>query len=84
MTKVEEWTKADTGVGATIAIGSQGEKGKRALLVKAAIITPKPIKPEVQESPTSIDKHAAHSKNTSPPRIKSIVNIPPPREHRLL
>lgn len=36
MTKVEEWTRADTGVGAAIAIGSQGEKGNWALLVIAA------------------------------------------------
>jgi len=33
---VEEWTNADTGVGAAIAIGSHGEKGNWALLVMAA------------------------------------------------
>jgi hypothetical protein len=27
VTKVEEWTKEDTGVGAAIAAGSQAEKG---------------------------------------------------------
>lgn len=27
VTRVEEWTKADTGVGAAIAAGSQAEKG---------------------------------------------------------
>lgn len=33
---MEEWTSAETGVGAAIAIGSQGEKGNWALLVMAA------------------------------------------------
>ena len=33
---MEEWTKADTGVGAAIAAGSQAEKGIWALLVKLA------------------------------------------------
>lgn len=36
VTKVEEWTKADTGVGAAIAAGSQLENGACALLVIAA------------------------------------------------
>jgi len=35
VTKVEEWTRADTGVGAAIAAGSQEEKGIWALLVQA-------------------------------------------------
>jgi hypothetical protein len=30
---VEEWTKAEIGVGAAIAMGNQGENGYRALLV---------------------------------------------------
>jgi hypothetical protein len=33
VTKVEEWTKAEIGVGAAIAKGNQGEKGYKALLV---------------------------------------------------
>lgn len=33
VTKVEECTKAEIGVGAAIAIGNQGEKGYKALLV---------------------------------------------------
>jgi len=37
VTKVEEWTKAETGVGAAIAAGNQDEKGIWALLVIAAI-----------------------------------------------
>lgn len=38
VTKVEEWTRAETGVGAAIAAGSQAEKGIWALLVIAATI----------------------------------------------
>lgn len=37
MTKVEEWTREEIGVGAAIAAGSQGENGKRADLVDSAI-----------------------------------------------
>lgn len=40
VTKVEEWTRAETGVGAAIAAGSQAENGIWALLV----IAPKIIK----------------------------------------
>lgn len=36
MTKVDEWTRADTGVGAAIAAGNQAEKGICADLVMAA------------------------------------------------
>ena len=36
MTKVEEWTKADTGVWAAMAAGSQALNGIWALLVHAA------------------------------------------------
>ena len=35
VTKVEEWTRADTGVGAAIAAGNQDEKGTCALFVIA-------------------------------------------------
>jgi hypothetical protein len=50
VTKVEEWTKAETGVGAAIAKGSQEEKGYWALLVKA----PNIIKQQTQKVPPSI------------------------------
>jgi hypothetical protein len=33
---VEEWTREEIGVGAAIAAGSQGEKGKRADFVERA------------------------------------------------
>jgi len=35
VTRVEEWTSAETGVGAAIAAGNQAEKGIWALLVQA-------------------------------------------------
>lgn len=38
VTKVEEWTKAEMGVGAAMAIGNQAEKGNWALFEQAAII----------------------------------------------
>ena len=41
VTKVEEWTREETGVGAAIAIGSQEEKGIWALLVMKDIIKKK-------------------------------------------
>jgi hypothetical protein len=37
VTKVEEWTRAETGVGAAIALGNQVEKGICALLVKVVV-----------------------------------------------
>jgi hypothetical protein len=44
VTKVEECTRADTGVGAAIAAGNQAENGIWALLVIAAKTTNPPIK----------------------------------------
>lgn len=41
VTRVKEWTKADTGVGAAIAAGSQALNGIYALLVMRAAITKK-------------------------------------------
>lgn len=43
VTRVDEWTSADTGVGAAIAAGSHLEKGICALLVIAASIIDKTI-----------------------------------------
>lgn len=52
VTRVEECTKDETGVGADMAAGSQGEKGNCALLVKEAEasntkrgLNPKEIRP---------------------------------------
>lgn len=39
VTKVDEWTKAEIGVGADMAIGSQAENGNWALFVHLAIIS---------------------------------------------
>jgi hypothetical protein len=39
VTSVDEWTNADTGVGAAIAAGSQEEKGIWALFVQADTIS---------------------------------------------
>ena len=38
VTRVEEWTKAETGVGAAMAAGNHAEKGIWALLVQAEVI----------------------------------------------
>lgn len=46
VTRVEEWTKAETGVGAAMAAGSQEEKGIWALFVMAATIIEKIISVE--------------------------------------
>ena len=44
VTRVEEWTKDDTGVGAAIAAGNQAEKGIWALLVIAARVIATAVK----------------------------------------
>lgn len=46
MTKVEEWTIAEIGVGADIAAGSQEERGNWALLVNLQKIKRKKKKKE--------------------------------------
>lgn len=38
VTRVDEWTNAEIGVGAAMAIGNQAEKGNWALFLNAAII----------------------------------------------
>lgn len=45
VTRVEECTRAETGVGAAMAAGSQAEKGSCALLVIAAIMSSNIISP---------------------------------------
>lgn len=39
VTSVDEWTKAEIGVGAAIAIGNHAENGNCALFDKAAVVT---------------------------------------------
>lgn len=55
VTSVDEWTKAETGVGAAIAAGSHEEKGICALLVIAATTT-KTIITEASHEFTSIKR----------------------------
>jgi hypothetical protein len=86
VTKVEEWTNAETGVGAAMAAGNHAENGTWALLVIAPIIINKISvlniflfsKKDTQNSHEwssliiTIDK----IKNTSPTRLVITVNIP--------
>jgi len=81
VTKVEEWTKEETGVGAAIAAGSQAEKGTCALLV----IAPKnkktknkglsKSKSHVKEPPQKKKKKQIRKK-TSPTRLLKTVIRP--------
>lgn len=87
VTKVEECTKAETGVGAAIAAGSQAENGIWALLVKAAN-NPKPTtqnqskllpnspKLKIFHPPQPTIQEIPNNKATSPIRLDSTVIIP--------
>ena len=85
VTRVEEWTSEETGVGAAIAAGSQAEKGIWALLVNLASTTsnngrrrglpPKEIKWNSQVPNQPIAAIAARIK-TSPTRFLRTVSIP--------
>lgn len=88
VTNVDEWTNADTGVGAAIAAGSQLEKGVWALFVMAAIKIETIIKFCRGEDQTlKINQlfvfnvqAIATSKATSPMRFVNAVIIPAPRD----
>lgn len=90
MTKVEEWTREETGVGATIAMGSQGEKGKIALFVKAdktknTLVIEESI--SIRYCPImllSITLERTIIRAISPKRFKNIVNTLGPIEKLLL
>ena len=84
MTSVDEWTKAETGVGAAIAAGSHALNGIWALLV----IAPK-TKRQDRKTLSIVDgchppvktRYATRtSKNTSPSRFVSAVIIPAPKD----
>lgn len=84
VTSVEEWTRADTGVGAAIAAGSHLENGIWALLVIPATIIAKIIaelkgvsqKNNIFQCPW-VKAQAILSKIiTSPTRLAKIVSIP--------
>jgi len=53
VTRVEECTNAEIGVGAAIAMGSQGEKGKSALLVIKVMTNINPKNLELEALPQS-------------------------------
>ena len=79
---MEEWTSADTGVGAAIAAGSQALNGIWALLVVAAKIIIKGVKyiilykeNDIQFPDINIQEIAKINK-ASPIRLVNAVNIP--------
>ena len=84
VTKVDEWTKAETGVGAAIAAGNQTENGHWALFVIAARIINKQTKIISLETCIignqfeSLKRKIEISKKTSPNRFEiAVVNLPP-------
>lgn len=88
VTRVEECTSADTGVGAAIAAGSQAEKGICALFVIAATISVSQIGPYgflefiaiiFQESILKARAIEIRS-NTSPIRFVKAVIKPAPQD----
>jgi hypothetical protein len=83
---VEEWTRAETGVGAAIAAGSQAEKGTWALFVILAAKIPRsktllrlyPLSLNLLNSAPNLP-HAAltlSSKKMSPKRLERRVRRP--------
>lgn len=87
VTKVDEWTRADTGVGAAMAAGSQAEKGIWALLVMAATIISvgsHKLSDRIEskfhiiilKSPTIENQAIDKRIHTSPTRLVNTVNIP--------
>lgn len=81
VTKVDEWTNAETGVGAAMAFGSQAEKGSWALFVKAAkaimnnTIILLLVEHKVDHLPELNIKALAMINAISPSRFKMNVNI---------
>lgn len=86
VTSVEEWTRADTGVGAAIAAGSQLENGICALFVIAAIDRHRAIALfggevlGIIQWPWFKNRAMVIRKSTSPIRFISAVIIPAPRD----
>lgn len=87
VTRVEEWTKADTGVGAAMAAGSQEENGSWALLVSAATATAvrsRGLKVNwwgvvMVHIPWLKDQAILRRIRTSPMRLVKAVSMPPAR-----
>lgn len=88
MTSVEEWTRADTGVGAAIAAGNHLENGICALLVIAARVTAVRRRGDIgvvcmlviSQWPWLIVHAIARSSMASPIRFVSAVIIPAARD----
>lgn len=81
---MDEWTKAETGVGAAIAMGSQGENGNCALLVIAANRTAKisagdGLKNGRLQCAEGMEAAIPTIKAISPTRFVRAVIIPAPR-----
>lgn len=82
VTRVEEWTKEETGVGAAIAAGNQEEKGTCALLVINAIILNKnkaknpSFTSKTSRSQKTVINTIENKKKTSPNRFIKNVSIP--------
>lgn len=88
MTRVDECTRALTGVGAAIAAGSQGEKGIWALFVMAASVIARVIRAlfgevhieVISQCPWFKDQPILRRRNASPTRFDRTVIIPAPRD----
>lgn len=86
VTSVDEWTNAETGVGAAIAAGSQLENGIWALLVIAAIVKHNTthglwiVVLRTSQWPWFNSSAIEIRKSTSPIRFISAVIIPAPRD----
>lgn len=82
MTRVDEWTNAETGVGAAIAAGSHLIKGNCALLVKHPINNKilKGKRNEEKTTPKEKNRAIARSKHKSPIRLDKRVNNLAPKD----
>lgn len=86
VTSVEEWTKADTGVGAAMAAGSHLENGICALFVMAAnmiervsiLLNPEGHMLRINQCPWFSVHPILRRRQTSPIRLVSAVIIPAP------
>ena len=85
VTRVEEWTKAETGVGAAIAAGNQDLKGNWADLVIDSKIKITPLVGQTLPAyPLPRPKAKTSKKKQSPIRLSITVNIPEPSLLRFL
>lgn len=82
VTKVEECTKEDTGVGAAIAAGSQEENGNCALFVMKVTTIEQdnnnviPLRERKSQRPINLIRLNDNRKKTSPKRLVKNVTMP--------